>query len=459
MRAAVYLRQSKDQHGTGLAVARQREDCLELCTDRGWEPVEYIDNDVSAFSGKRRPAYQRMLDDIEAGDVSAVVAWDLDRLHRRPIELEHFIEVADRHRVALATVSGDTDLGTDSGRLFARVKGAVARSEGERKSARQKRAALQAAELGRPRGGPRAFGYEPDGLTIRTNEAKALRDAYDALLAGGTLTGISRLLNGAGLLTPQGRPFRHNAARVILQNPRNAGLRAYRGEIVGSAVWPAIVPEETWRAADALLSDPSRRTNNGTARRWLLGGLALCGRCDDGVTTVRVNYRERDAAGQPVRVYRCRASAHLSREASFCDWRVSERVIARLSRVDARDLLVDDERPDISALRSEADALRLRLGQIAEAFGDGAISAAQLRAGSERLKAHLGEVEAQMVHVDRGPLLADLVTAGDVRSAWEAAGLDRQRAIIPLLYTVTLLPRSPGRAPVEVGSVRMEPRV
>src|SRR5215207_3507029 len=244
MRAGVYLRQSKDQHGTGLAVARQREDCLKLCTERGWTPVEYADNDISAYSGRHRPAYQQMLADIDAGHLDAVVAWDLDRLHRRPIELEHFIDLADRHRLALATVSGDTDLGTDSGRLFARVKGAVARSEGERKSARQKRAALQAAELGKPRGGPRAFGYDSDGLTIRADEAKALSEAYRALLAGCSLTGISRTLSDAGFATPQGKPFRYHAARTILANPRNAGLRAYRGTIVGPAAWPAIVPEE-----------------------------------------------------------------------------------------------------------------------------------------------------------------------------------------------------------------------
>ena len=61
-----------------------------------------------------------------------------------------------------------------------------------------------------------------------------------------------------------------------------------------------------------------------------------------------------------------------------------------------------------------------------------------------------------MVHIDRAPLLADLVTADDVRKVWEAAGLDRQRAIISALYTVTLMPRRPGRAPMSVESVRME---
>ena len=148
--AAIYLRQSEDRNVDMLAIDRQRQDCAKLCAQRGWTTVEYVDNDTSASNGKTRPAYQRMLADIREGRVDAVVAWNLDRLHRRPIELEHFIALADQKHIALATVGGDADLSTDDGRLFARIKGAVARSEVERKSARQKRANEQRAHNGTP---------------------------------------------------------------------------------------------------------------------------------------------------------------------------------------------------------------------------------------------------------------------------------------------------------------------
>ena len=82
--AAVYLRISSDPSGQALGVACQREDCVALCTAKGWTPAEYVDNDVSASSAKKRPAYERMLADIRDGRIGAVVAWDLDRLHRRP---------------------------------------------------------------------------------------------------------------------------------------------------------------------------------------------------------------------------------------------------------------------------------------------------------------------------------------------------------------------------------------
>jgi site-specific DNA recombinase len=63
--AAIYARISSDQVGEGLGVQRQTEDCRKLAADLGWQVgEEYVDNDFSAYSGKPRPAYLRMLADL-----------------------------------------------------------------------------------------------------------------------------------------------------------------------------------------------------------------------------------------------------------------------------------------------------------------------------------------------------------------------------------------------------------
>jgi site-specific DNA recombinase len=131
-------------------------------------------------------------------------------------------------------------------------------------------------------------------------------------------------------------------------------------------------------------------------------------------------------------------------------------VIAQLSRADAQELLINDDRENLGALRAERSALQLRLDQLDEDYADGALTRAQLKAGTERLRARLADAESRMVHVDRAPILADLVTAHDVRQVWGRLSLDRQRAVVGLLYTVTLLPRPAGNAPPPLESVRME---
>ena len=74
----------------GLAIERQREDCLQLAAREGWTVVEphYVDQSISAYDmSKKRAAYDRMVEDYEAGLFSAIVCWDLDRLTRQPRQL------------------------------------------------------------------------------------------------------------------------------------------------------------------------------------------------------------------------------------------------------------------------------------------------------------------------------------------------------------------------------------
>ena len=80
-------------------VERQRVDCEALCTARGWEIVQYFeDNDRSGYSGKKRRAYEQMLATVEGGGLNAVVTLPNDRLHRSPRELEVFIDLVGASR-------------------------------------------------------------------------------------------------------------------------------------------------------------------------------------------------------------------------------------------------------------------------------------------------------------------------------------------------------------------------
>ena len=231
MQAAIYLRQSEDRDGNKFAIDRQREDCDKLCAQRGWGTTEYVDNDTSASNGKPRPAYQRMLADIRAGVIDAVVAWDLDRLYRQPRELEDLIDLADQKHLALATVGGEVDLSTDNGRLFARIKGAVANSETDRKRARQKRANKQRAE-GRPpeplHRAVRVPARPTSRLILEPAEAMMVRDAYSAILAGASLHTIAKQWNAASVPTRRGNRWSGATVRQMLMSGATPGWRCTR---------------------------------------------------------------------------------------------------------------------------------------------------------------------------------------------------------------------------------------
>jgi site-specific DNA recombinase len=460
---AIYLRVSSDRTGEELGVTRQREDARKLCQLRGWNVVEeFTDNDISAAGRRQRPGFEAMLKAVQEGRVRCVVAWDMSRITRNARDRIRLLEAGKKHGVTVAFVRGnDLDLGTPAGRLTADILGSVAQHEIEQKSDRQRRAVVQAVEQGRWIGGRRPFGYEPDGVTVRLDEADAVIAGFDAVLAGVPLGRIAADWNARGLLTPQakrdGTPstWAAQSIRPVFLNPRYAGLRSHVTEamretmnprlariksVSGAAAWPALVSEETWRAVVDILTDPTR-ANLPRSGQGLLTGVARCGVC--GATVHRgATPPRRGRPGYPN--YRCRASTgHIGRAVQPVDVYVAEVVIDRLSRPDAADLLVDDTRPGATDLRREAGALRVRLDALAGLLADGVLSEAGVRRESVKLRAKLAEVEARQAKAGRVSALKQLVGAADVRQAWEALDTDRQRSVIQALMTVTLL--SPGR--------------
>lgn len=451
-----------DRSGEGAAVTRQREDCLKLCEERGWTVERiFIENDTSASARKPRPEYQAMLAGIEAGEADVVVAWHVDRLTRKLTELEDLIELANRTGVRIAAVTGDLDLSTDAGRLVGRILASVARGEVERKGARQRRAQQQAAEQGRPAGGRRAFGYDRTGNTVNEREAAVIRQAYASVLQGESLKSIARAWNEAGFPTTAGGTWRHDNVRGVLQNARYAGLRTYRGEVVGPATWEPLIDRDTYDAVAAILSAPSRRTTTGTARKHLLPGLAYCWKCGSDVATGHTRHGKR--------VYVCRANKCISRKADPVDALVAGGdlegvevrglVVERLSRPDAADLLRHRDDPDVQGMQQRAEGIRERLDDLATGLEEGILTLGAVRKSSARLRQELDKVEATIAATVKADTLAPLVSADDIDEAWQGYDVHQRRAVIEALMKITLLKPGNGVRAFDPETVRIEWKV
>lgn len=283
----IYARISLDQAGEGLGVARQVEDCTAKATALGWTVAEvYEDNDVSASSDTPRPAYARLLADLEAGRITGVVVYDLDRLTRKPAELEAFIDLSDRLGIALANVSGDVDLTTAAGRMVARIKGAVARQEAERIGERVKRQKQQRLNAGLPPGSRyRTFGYSRDWQVI-DEEAAIVRDVFTRVAGGESVNSVTRSIRANDVLTVSGKPWTYQATSRMIESPIYAGLLWYKGEVVGKSAVPALVSEALYASAQTRQKRPAWN-----ARRGLLSGITVCDLCKTPMTHDAGTYR------------------------------------------------------------------------------------------------------------------------------------------------------------------------
>jgi site-specific DNA recombinase len=452
----IYTRISLDKLGDAHGVGNQLADLEKRAAARGWEVIFRLsDNDVGVTrqdpraAGRYRPGYEEALRLVDAHAVDVVLCWRWDRFIREPLDLEYLIPRFDKAGVRFAEADGTIDLGTDSGRLAARILVAVAKAEQERKSERQKLANEAAAAAGKRRlGTPRPFGYCADHVTPHPQEGPAVEDGCGALLGGGTLSGVMREWEKAGLRPAQApfgplaeHPWTRQSIRTILLNPRIAGLSAYRGEIVGTGQWKPLVGEETWRAVRGILQDPARKPPRGV--RTLLGGLALCG-CGN-VVTGMISHTGHH-------IYRCGGpgrdasypGGHVARQAAPVEDFIERLVIAQLSRPDAADLVtVPEGGPDIGALREEAAAIRQRLDEMAADRADGLVSRAQLLAATGRANTRLAAIGAELEDAARENVLTPLVAAENAAAVWESLDLSRQRAVIRTLMTIMVL--SPGK--------------
>jgi DNA invertase Pin-like site-specific DNA recombinase len=479
-RAAIYARISDDREGTERGVQQQEEDCRERAEREGFEVVGlYVDNDISAStkSRKPRPEYARLIADAQAGRFTVVLAYSNSRLTRRPRELEDLIDHHAKYGTRFLTVvSGDDDLSTAGGRRTARIKASIDAGEAEETADRARRRKKQMAELGLYRGGPRPYGFERDGVTIRKDEAQVIRRTSKAVLSGRSLASLARELNEAGmqavrLKRPEGSTdpkareevkveWTYSRLRDVLVRPRNAGLlsrgRADRDpddfEIVGPASWKPIVSEEEWRAVRGLLTDPSRRRQDSNKTVWLGSGIYTCGRpvgddgevCGTPMTTAPYGGTE-SRPHEKRRLYRCTASAHLTINTDPTDEYVrgvvaelirDPRVVASLAPADL----------DLAEDRDQRAVLAARLEQTERDYDADLIDARRYKAKSEKITAELHAVDARLAEGMRRSAASPVLGAPDPGEAFLKAPIDVQRALLRSLLRVEVGPARKGAA-------------
>ncbi|MGB8651061.1 MAG: recombinase family protein [Mycobacteriales bacterium] len=430
---AIYARISSDQDGTTLGVQRQLEDCRKLAADLGW-PVadEYVDNDVSAYSGKRRPEYERMLSDLADGSRDAVLVYHVDRLTRRPIELEQFLDVltAARVRQVRFVAGGDLDVGNGDGLMVLRMLLAVAANESATKSRRVKRKMLQNAEAGLPHGGyQRPFGFDEDKITVREDEAQVIRALAERFLAGESLRSLATWLDEQGVATVSGKPWRTPTLRALLASGRVAGLRDHQGQVIGKAVWEPIITEQT-RAR--ILSRMAEQKTSGrrSPRRYLLSGLLRCHRCGHTLYS---------AAREDVRRYVCSSGPdHGGCGGTFVvagpvEDLIAQAVLFRLDTPELADALAGraaaDERT--AALAQALAEDQQQLAELTALYAAKSITAREWMEARNPIQARISKAEQAIARATRSDALAGLVGNGEqLRAAWAGLNLTRQAAIV-----------------------------
>jgi DNA invertase Pin-like site-specific DNA recombinase len=460
MTVVIYARQSLDRTGEEFAVDRQLAECRAFAAERGLAvDLELKDNDISATSGKVRPAFERLLDLRP----TTIITWHQDRLLRLTKDLERVIAL----NVPVLTVkSGSLDLATPAGRAVARTVAAWSQYEGEQKSLRQIASNKQRAERGAWQFSIRPYGYgrvpskpmtdeerasiDPEqrllpagSIYVVESEAAVLREAFARYAAGETYYAITTDLNARGIPTLKGGTWTISQLRDRLRNPAYAALLYYKGTLVGEGDWEPIIDRVSWQRFDGVRSGRAVVQGWTTKTKYLLSGLAICGVCGSAMRAHGYKGKRRTPTEQPKlrMTYGCFDGFCTARDLVKVDALVERVLLGRLSRDDARQLLTPTV--DTEPILTEVKELHSRLSDLAALMAEGHLSAAAVREQSPILRDRITQLEDQLQAADGSPV-GQLIGADDIAARWAELPLRAKRLVLSSLLTVTINQQGKG---------------
>jgi DNA invertase Pin-like site-specific DNA recombinase len=356
----LYERLSHDDElqGESNSITNQKRLLEEFAERGGLRPFFHISDDGYSGTNFNRPGWQRLIDEVEAGKVSALIFKDMSRMGRDYLRVGLYMEMFREKGVRLIAVNDgvDTDKGEDDFTPFRNIMAEWY----ARDTSRKIKSVLNAkGRDGKPLGTIPLYGFRKDpqdsGKRLIDEEAAAVvRRIFQMTLEGKGPWQIAKHLTREnierpsyyfvkqGIVASAGKcdfSLRHNwsGATVI----KLLKQREYMGDMVNfkthkpsykdkkqlpnppekqlvfADALPAIVDRGTWELAQKLRRTRRRPDLSGEANP--LTGLVFCADCGAAMYNRRSGYKE-DECGRgehTVNVYEC--STHRNAGAKFLE--------------------------------------------------------------------------------------------------------------------------------------------
>lgn len=370
MRSINYGRQSK---GNAKSIEEQILAMQQDAAEDGHETVAALQDSVSAsrFAKQARGDWAKLLKLIESGATDVVRLWEASRGSRSMADWVGFLDLCRTQGVLIRILTHhrtyDPRLARDRRSLI--DDGNDSEYESEKTSERIRRTVLTTATKGGP-GGKLEFGYsrtynerrELVAQTINEAEAAIIREAATRVAKGEALRRIELDFAARGITTRKGAPFDSTRIRRVCTNATYLGVRVHKGEVIGKAIWPAILDKATFELCVARLTDPTRKTWKDGSTKHLLSKIALCAECGSLMNITN---------NRGIQYYRCMVNFCAQVKVSDADRYVADYCRPLMIRIR------EERRPSHTATPDDdtIERLEARLVEIEEAIANGELSA------------------------------------------------------------------------------------
>lgn len=361
----LYLRVSTEMQVDGYSLEAQKN-CLKKFAEREELVIAgvYEDAGKSGKSIEGRPAFRRMLSDIESGaGIDYVMVYKLSRFGRNAADILNSLELLQTYDVNLICIEEGIDSSQTSGKLLISVLSAVAEIERENILEQTMNGRREKARQGKWNGGPAPYGYmiKDEILSINEEEAEIVRTIYDKYVNTRLgYSGIAKYFNLQGIKkTPRKESdieeFSAHFIQLLIDNPVYCGKIAYgrrsKERVKGKkneyklvkqkeyclvdGQHEGIISEELWQKAQEkrLATGIKYASKLGNERAHLLTGIIKCPKCGCGMYANRVCWTKKDGTYKEVMYYSC--SRNKQSRGRHCDYS------ANLKKTDIEPLVVE----------------------------------------------------------------------------------------------------------------------
>ena len=291
MRAAGYIRVSTPRQAEDdkISLNEQERRFREHCRSKS-HTITTIYSDVASGATKKRPGFQQMLRDAQAGKADVIVAWKADRLARGISPCAALYEALENTNITIETIAEPFD------RTTFEIRAILGRIELENIGQRTQMGREGRIKEGKHHAHP-PFGYDYDKSSkcwiVNKYESKWVKQIFDWYIDSISVYEIARRLNNAGVPTKMRSRLGWTAQKVseLVNSEYYTGVAYYnkrqgitnkpkeRSQWIVMSV-PAIIDSETWQAAKAKRQNNKKFSPRNTKMVYLTQHILVCQECD-----------------------------------------------------------------------------------------------------------------------------------------------------------------------------------
>ena len=281
IRCAIYTRKSTDEgltqeFNTLEAQRDAAEAYVRSQVHAGWKAIDDRYDD-GGYTGANldRPRLRKLLDDIRAGEIDCVLVYKVDRLSRSLLDFARLMEIFERHKVSLVSITQPINTTNSLGRLTMNILLSFADFERCLISDRTKDKRLAALKRGRWVGGVPILGYDISAgggkLEVNAEEASRVQSIFALYLQHRSLSATLQEMRERRWMTKhwitragkehREQHFTKGRLYRLLRNVVYLGKVSHQGELYAGE-HQAIVETEVWERAKQSLLEEQKSTQS-----------------------------------------------------------------------------------------------------------------------------------------------------------------------------------------------------